>query len=83
MSVFDELKAKADANGDGKLTTEDLKSLEGKLPTEQLNGLKAKADANGDGKIDLSDLGGLKDLGGNLGSKLGDTLGGLKDKFLK
>ncbi len=76
MSIFDDLKAKADANGDGKISKEDLESLRDKLPADTLDGLKAKADANGDGKLDLADL---KDLGGNLG----DALGGLKDKLLK
>lgn len=76
MGLLDELKAKADANGDGKIDAADLKSLEGKVPTEKLDELKKKADANGDGKLDLSDVNGA------LGS-LGDTLGGLKDKFFK
>lgn len=79
MSIFDELKAKADANGDGKLSIDDLKSLQDKLPADKLDELKGKADANSDGKLDMSDLSGLKGMGG----KLGDTLGGLKDKFLK
>ena len=43
MSLLDDLQAKADLNGDGKLSVEDL---------EKLKGL---ADQNGDGKIDFED----------------------------
>ncbi len=76
MSIFDDLKAKADANGDGKLTKDDLEALRDKLPADKVDELKKKADTNSDGKVDLADL---KDLGGDVGS----VLGGLKDKFFK
>ncbi len=56
MDVLSDLKAKADANGDGKLSKEDLEGLSNVLPTDQLEQLKAKADANGDGKIDFEDV---------------------------
>lgn len=78
MSLLDDLKAKADASGDGKVSSEDLNALKEKYAGEGsvIEGLQQKADANGDGKLDLADL---QDLGGNLG----DTLTSLKDKFFK
>ncbi len=83
MSIFDDIKAKADANGDGKLTKDDLETLRDKLPADKLDSLKAKADANGDGKLDLADLAGLKEAGSNLGNTAGGFLGKLKGMFKK
>ncbi|QQS69986.1 hypothetical protein IPP75_02525 [Candidatus Saccharibacteria bacterium] len=76
MSLFDDIKAKADINGDGKITAADLEGLKDGVNNGTLDQLKAKADGNGDGKLDLSDL---KDLGGNAGG----LLSGLKDKLFK
>lgn len=73
MTIFDDLKAKADANDDGKLSSDDLESLKDKLPTEQFDKLKQMADQNGDGKVSLDDVksfdfGDIKDkLGGLFG----------------
>lgn len=76
MNLLDDLKAKADANGDGKLTSADLEDLKktyaDQLP--KLDELKAKADGNGDGKLDLADAKGAF-------ANLGDSLSGLKDKL--
>lgn len=76
MNLFDDLKAKADANGDGKLTSADLEDLKQKYAEQlpKLDELKAKADTSGDGKVDLSDAKGAFE-------NLGDTIGGLKDKL--
>lgn len=56
MSLFDDIKTKADHNGDGKLTQEDLESFRGHLPDDKLNQLKDIADQNDDGKIDFTDV---------------------------
>lgn len=76
MSFIDDIKAKADANGDGKLTFEDLEHLKESHPeaNEQLSKLQTRADANDDGKIDFSDARGMFDdamnnLGGIFGKK--------------
>ena len=76
MSIFDDIKEKADANEDGKITKDDLEALKGGNHDEVLDQLKSKADANSDGKLDLADL---QDLGGNLGN----TLTSLKNKLFK
>jgi Ca2+-binding EF-hand superfamily protein len=74
MSLIDELKKKADQNGDGRISKEDLDELKGGNDGDNiwLDKLKAQADQNGDGKIGLDDFSGLH-----------DSLGGLKDKFFK
>ncbi|PID31844.1 hypothetical protein CR970_03700 [Candidatus Saccharibacteria bacterium] len=72
MSMFDDLKAKADANGDGKISKEDLDSLRDQLPGDQLDKLKNLADQNDDGKIDLNDIKSLD---------VGDTLRNAKDQL--
>jgi len=76
MSILDDIKAKADTNGDGKISKDDLEALKGGEHDEIIEQLKSKADLNDDGKLDLSDL---KDVKGDVG----DLLGGLKDKLFK
>ena len=49
MGLLDDLKAKADLNGDGKLSAEDLEQLKGTINGEQLDKLKQLADQNDDG----------------------------------
>lgn len=73
MDLVGEVQKIADANGDGKLSVEDLDSLKQKFPDQAdlLDKAKAIADQNGDGKIDLADMQGF-DL-----SSLGEKLGGL------
>jgi Ca2+-binding EF-hand superfamily protein len=56
MSIFDDLKAKADANGDGKIDFSDVQGLKDQLPADQFEKLQGMADSNGDGKINLDDL---------------------------
>lgn len=66
MGLLEDAKARADANGDGKLTADDLKALGEQFKNnDTLKQLQAKADANNDGKVDLSDA---KDLLGNIGN---------------
>lgn len=52
-----EIKAKADANSDGKITKEDLDALKEKFPDykEKIDKLITKTDINDDGKVDLED----------------------------
>ncbi len=72
MSFIDDLKAKADQNGDGKINKEDLDGLQDKLPKDQVEKLKNMADQNGDGKIDVNDIKNID---------LGDALSSIKDKI--
>ena len=65
MSLLDEIKSKADANGDGKLSQEDIEGLQGSIPQDKFDQLKSIADGNADGKIDISDVQNL-DWGGLL-----------------
>lgn len=78
MGLLDDLKTKADLNGDGKLSTEDLEQLKGTINSEQLDKLKQLADQNDDGKLDLNDIKGI-DLG-NIAGDVKDKLGGLFGK---
>lgn len=56
MSLLDDIKAKADLNGDGKIGPEDLESLKNGENNEQLDQLKSVADQNGDGKLSFDDI---------------------------
>lgn len=78
MSLFDDLKTKADLNGDGKLSIDDLASVKDRISTEQWEKLQAIADRNDDGKIDMSDL---KNI--NFGDFVNDLKGSLGDLFGK
>ena len=75
MSLVDDLKAKADLNGDGKLGPEDLESLKDGANNEQIEKLKEFADQNGDGKVDMEDIKSV-DLG-NIATTVKEHLGGL------
>ena len=78
--MINDAKAQADANGDGKLTHDDLSALAEKHGIDQAttDSLTAKADANGDGKMDLEDLkAGLGNASGMLGD-IKDRLFGSK-----
>ncbi|RYF27731.1 MAG: hypothetical protein EOO17_05745 [Chloroflexi bacterium] len=74
MSLFDSLKAKADVNGDGKITKADLDALKSPENKQKIDDLKTKADQNKDGKLDMQDL-----KGANLGQLAKD----IKDSFTK
>jgi hypothetical protein len=78
MSVLDDIKAKMDANDDGKLNKDDLEDLKQKgLDQDIVTQLKVRADQNGDGKVDLADLKAVNlDM-----SSLREDIGGLKDKL--
>jgi hypothetical protein len=58
QQLLSDAQSKADANGDGKLNFDDLKSLadQHSLDETMINDLKAKGDLNGDGKVDIEDL---------------------------
>lgn len=75
MSLLDDLKAKADLNGDGRLSAEDLEGLKDGANNEQIEKLKDAADQNGDGKLDLEDVKNI-DLG-NLANTVKEHLGGI------
>lgn len=77
MNLFNDIKAKADINGDGKLTVQDLDSLKDGSNNEALDKLKNLADRNSDGKLSLDDV---KDIDFNnavsdLNNKLGSLFG--------
>jgi hypothetical protein len=55
MSFFDDLKAKADRNDDGKINMDDLESLRGGDNDGLIDRLKEKA-AGSDGKLDMDDV---------------------------
>lgn len=78
MGLFDDIKAKADVNGDGKITPEDLEALKDGANNEKLDQLKGLADQNGDGKIDLADIKGFKfdNVIDNAKDKFGGLFGG-------
>lgn len=78
MSVLDDIKAKMDANDDGKLNKDDLEDLKQKgLDQDIVTQLKVRADQNGDGKVDLADLKAVNlDM-----SSLREDISGLKDKL--
>lgn len=59
MNIINTIKAKMDANGDGKISVEDLEALKDGTNKSLITKLKKQADANKDGKLDLQDL---KDL---------------------
>lgn len=80
QKIIADAQAKADANGDGKLSIEDLDHLAQKhgLDPKVLDGFKAKADANGDGRVGLEDLqSGVGQLG-NMATTFKDKLFGGK-----
>jgi hypothetical protein len=56
MSLLDDIKAKADLNGDGKVSVEDLEALKDGVNNDKLEQLKKIADQNGDDKIDVEDI---------------------------
>ncbi len=70
MSLFDDLKKRADVNGDGKITKADLDAVKSPENKQKIDGLKKIADSNKDGKINLSDA---KDI--NLGNVAKDVKG--------
>lgn len=78
MSVLDDIKAKMDANDDGKLNKDDLEDLKQKgLDQDIVTQLKVRADQNGDGKVDLADLKAVNlDMSG-----MRENIGGFKDKL--
>lgn len=72
MDFINDLKAKVDANSDGKLSVDDLTHLKEQHPkqSQQIDELLKKADTNGDGKVDFADLQGLLGaVGGMFGKK--------------
>ena len=74
MSLLDDLQAKADLNGDGKLSMDDLASAKDKLTPEQWDKLQEIGDRNGDGKVDMADL---KEFNiGDVVNDIKDSLGG-------
>lgn len=72
MSLFDDLKAKADINNDGKINKEDLEALRSGENSSIIDSLKEKADMNDDGKLNLDDLKAFD---------IGDKIDDLKSKF--
>ncbi len=80
QSVIAEAQARADANGDGKLSADDIQSLGNDNGIDQgiIDKLKEHADANGDGKIDPSDIGHALQNPGTLIDSLKDLFSGNK-----
>lgn len=78
MSLLDDLKAKADVNGDGKLSADDLAGLKDKISPDQFDQLKQLADRNDDGSINFDDV---KNL--DFGSVVDDIKGAVGGLFGK
>lgn len=70
MSLLDDIKAKADANGDGSLNLDDLNSLKDQFSPEQFDQLKEKLLGN-DGKLSMDDV----------QNNLGDVFNNVKDSL--
>ncbi len=58
QKMLADAQAKADTNGDGKLTMDDVDALAKRhgIDPKMVDDLKTKGDVNGDGKVDLEDL---------------------------
>lgn len=80
MSLLDDIKAKADANGDGKVDLKDLEALRTGDNGHIIDALEKKI-AGKDGKLGLDDI---KNINfDTLGSVAGDIIiGGAKDSLL-
>ncbi len=82
QKLIEDARAKADVNGDGKLTFDDLSELASKhgIDGKVVDDLKAKSDTNGDGKVDINDLqAGLGELKTTLGDAAKDPAGFVDD----
>lgn len=71
MSLLDDLKAKADANGDGKISLEDLEALRDGSNNSAIDKIKEVAQ-NTSGKIDFEEIKNLN---------IGGVIDYLKKKF--
>lgn len=79
MSLLDDIKAKADANGDGKINMEDLEALRTDENGSIIDQLKEKV-AGEDEKLNFDDI---KNIDFNaLGSAAGDAINDAKDSLL-
>ena len=79
MSLLDDIKAKADANGDGKINLEDLEALRSGDNSEIIDKLKEKV-VGKDGKLDFEDI---KNINfDTLTSTASDVINDAKDSFL-
>lgn len=83
MSLLDDIKAKADVNGDGKITTDDLESLRNNDNGDVIDQLKEKA-LGSDGKFSMEDVKSnfeeLKKNAGDAVDKAKDSLGNIFGK---
>lgn len=71
MGLLDDLKAKADANGDGKISLEDLEALRDGSNNSAIDKIKEVAQNTG-GKIDFEEIKNLN---------IGEVIDYLKKKF--
>lgn len=80
MSILDDIKAKADANGDGKINADDLESLRNDENSSVIDKLKETA-LGSDGKFSMEDVQrNFEDLKKNAGDavdKAKDSLGNI------
>lgn len=72
MGLFEDIKTKADLNGDGKLSLADLDGMRDGNNSELIDKMKAVADRNEDGKLSLDDVKNFN---------LGDAIKDIKNKF--
>ncbi len=65
MSLIEDIKAKADQSGDGKVSKDDLESMKDGNNDGIIDKLKGMADQNEDGRLSFDDIKSI-DLGGTL-----------------
>lgn len=85
QKLLTDAQAKADANGDSKLTADDIQALASQYGLDQslVDGLKEKGDVNGDGTVNIEDLkeaASQFNLGG-VAEQAQGVLGDLKNKL--
>ena len=78
--IVADAKAKADANGDGKLSIDDIQEVSRShtIDSDVIDSLKDTADSNNDGRVDFEDVrNSIEDFGdmlGNAGRNIGNTI---------
>ena len=87
QNLLAEAQARADANGDGKLSIDDVRSLadEHGVDSNMVEDIKSKIDHNSDGKLSIDDLKSAAEHAGttmqDASSHIQDTMRDTKDRL--